>query len=69
VPISKGILKKENVYGELSEVVLGKKIGRVSDEDVTVFDSTGLSLLDVSTALVVYKKAKKNGIGTVVKLH
>ena len=69
VPIAKGILKTDNVYGELSDVIIRKKTGRANEKEVTVFDSTGLSLLDVSTATVVYKKAKKNNVGTLVRLH
>lgn len=69
VPISKGIINERNIYGELSEIVNGKKTGRESDEEITVFDSTGLSLLDVSTATQVYNRAKKNNVGTLIRLH
>ena len=67
IPLQKGILKKEDIYGELSEIITGEKEGRTSDEDVTVFDSTGLSLLDVSTATIVYNQAKEKNIGTWLK--
>jgi alanine dehydrogenase len=69
VPITKGILRERDIYGELSDIIIGKRDGRTSEKEVTVFDSTGLSLLDVSTATLVYKKAKENNIGTWMKLH
>ncbi len=64
VPLSKGNLSKGDIYGELSEIVCGTRRGRESDKEITVFDSTGLSLQDVTTAWMVYEKAKKKGIVT-----
>jgi alanine dehydrogenase len=69
VPISRGVLRESDIYGELSEIVTGMKKGRESDSDVTIFDSTGLSLLDVSAATVVYRKARRENVGTWAKLR
>jgi len=68
VPLSKGMLKREDVYGELGEIVAGKKAGRASDEEITIFDSTGLAIQDLAAAALVYKKAKKRGLGSEVEL-
>ena len=63
VPILRGKLKKKDIHAELGEIVAGKKKGRTSDDEITLFDSTGLAIQDVSTAYVVYqtfmKKQKK----------
>ena len=63
IPISRGKLKKKDIHAELGEIVAGKKKGRTSDDEITLFDSTGLAIQDVSTAFVVYqalmKKRKK----------
>ncbi|MBU2618000.1 MAG: alanine dehydrogenase, partial [Euryarchaeota archaeon] len=64
IPLSKGIISKEDVHGELGEIVAGKKVGRENDEEVTVFDSTGLAIQDVSTAYLVYRKAEVEGRGS-----
>jgi alanine dehydrogenase len=69
VPISRGVLRESDIYGELSEIVTGMKKGRESDSEVTIFDSTGLSLLDVSAATVVYRKARRENVGTWAKLR
>lgn len=61
VPLSKGIIKKNNIYAELSEIVIGKKKGRKDNKEITIFDSTGLAIQDLFTANYVFKKAK--GIG------
>lgn len=68
VPLTQGILRKEDVYAELGEVIVGSKPGRVRDEEVTVFDSTGLSLQDISTAFRVYEKAKAKSMGKWITL-
>ena len=57
VPLSKGLITKENVYGELGEVVAGLKPGRTSPEEITVFTSTGLAVQDAVTAKLTYERA------------
>jgi len=66
--IRTGKLKKEDVYAELSDIVLGRKPGRVNTEEITVFDATGMSVQDITTAHAVFHLAKKKGIGTTVSL-
>ena len=52
-----------DVYAELGEIVCGKKPGRTSAEEITIFDSTGMALQDVASAAVVYEKAMTAGGG------
>ncbi len=59
VPVTKGKLKKRDIYAELGEIVAGTKMGRTSDDDITLFDSTGLAIQDISTAYVVYQACMK----------
>jgi len=46
-----------DVHAELGEVVAGEKPGRQSDDEIIVFDRTGMALQDVAAASVVYEKA------------
>ena len=52
-----GLMRKEGVYAELSEIVAGRKPGRTSDDEITIFDSTGVAIEDAAAATFVYKKA------------
>jgi alanine dehydrogenase len=52
-----GVITMADVHAELGEVVAGKKAGRTSENEVIVFDSTGMALQDVATAAIVYEKA------------
>jgi len=68
VPISQGILKEENIYASIGEIVAGLKPGRTDEQEITVFDSTGLAIQDIAVAKMLYEKARKLKIGTEVNL-
>ncbi|MFH1894621.1 MAG: ornithine cyclodeaminase family protein [Patescibacteria group bacterium] len=61
VPLSKGIIKRNDIYAELSEIASGKKKGRNNDREITIFDSTGLAIQDLFVANYVFKNAGKIG--------
>jgi ornithine cyclodeaminase/alanine dehydrogenase-like protein (mu-crystallin family) len=61
--IAEGLMRKEDVYAALSEVVAGKKAGRINETDIIVFDSTGVAIEDAAAATVVYEKALVAGVG------
>lgn len=63
VPISKGMISEKDIYASIGEIVAGLKEGRESDEEITVFDSTGLAIQDIATASIIYEKAVKEGKG------
>lgn len=48
--------------------MLGKAPGRLTSDDVTVFDSTGIALQDLASAAVILERAEAIGVGTVVTL-
>lgn len=64
VPLTKKVITRKNIYCEIGEIVAGKKKGRTNDKEITIFDSTGLGIQDLTTARRVYKIAqtKKTGI-------
>lgn len=66
--LRKGLLPRDDIYAELGDIVAGKKKGRESDDEITVYDSTGLAIQDVSTALAVYRNAIRRHVGTRVSM-
>lgn len=68
IPYKMNIINEESIIGELGDVLSGKVEGRISDEDITVFDATGLALLDLVTGKVAIDLAKEKGIGTIVEI-
>ncbi len=59
VPIARGIFKSKDIHASLGEIIAGKKKGRASPEEITIFDSTGLAILDIAAADYVYRKNRK----------
>ncbi len=68
VPISQKDITEDHIYAELGEIVTGKKPGRTSEEEVTLFKSVGLALQDMSTAKKLYELAQEKKVGQTVKL-
>jgi ornithine cyclodeaminase/alanine dehydrogenase-like protein (mu-crystallin family) len=66
--LAAGLMTRDQVHAELSDVVIGRRPGRRHEAEVTIFDSSGTALQDVAAAIVVYEKATALGRGTEVKL-
>ncbi|MGH7467059.1 MAG: ornithine cyclodeaminase family protein [Longimicrobiales bacterium] len=58
--LAAGVMTRNDVYAELGEVVAGKRVGRGTERDVIVFDSTGVALQDVVAARLVYNAALRD---------
>ncbi|MGJ7029097.1 MULTISPECIES: alanine dehydrogenase [Methanothermobacter] len=69
VPLKMGILGEDDLQGTISDVITGRIQGRTSDDDITVFDSTELSLQDVVSAWMVYERAVEEGRGVEIDLQ
>lgn len=61
--IAAGAIHPAAVHAELGEVVAGKKTGRTSEQEITLFDSTGIALEDAAAAILVYESARASGAG------
>lgn len=48
---------------ELRDVVAGRAVGRPSPEAITLFESQGLAMEDVTAGMHVYRKALDGGVG------
>lgn len=55
-------------YADLGEIAAGKKPGRNSEHERTMSMNLGLALDDMATAILIYREAKKQGIGAVLPL-
>jgi alanine dehydrogenase len=68
VPLSEGLISEADVAGEIGEVITGKKPGRTADEEITLFDSTGIALQDSATVPLEFERAKAAGVGIEKKM-
>ncbi len=63
IPVQEGLVRQKDIHGKIGDVIVGSIPGRTSDEEITVFDSTGLAVQDIVTAWNVYEKALQKGVG------
>jgi ornithine cyclodeaminase/alanine dehydrogenase-like protein (mu-crystallin family) len=66
--LAAGLMTRDAVHAELADLVTGRKPGRRSPDEITIFDSTGTALEDVAAAVVVYEKALAGDVGLRVAL-
>lgn len=68
LPIKKGVISKEDIIAEIGDVISGKAIGRTSDDDVTIYDTTGIALQDLMVSKLALEIAEAKGLGVEVEL-
>lgn len=59
-----GKLTADTLYGELGEIVAGKKAGREREDEKILFWHRGLSTNDIALGQLYYEKALASNIGT-----
>ena len=59
--VEAGVLARADV-SQLGDVLIGTAEGRKSDDDITVFDSTGLAIQDLAIALAALERADELGL-------
>lgn len=60
-PVERGEVQRERVT-ELGAVLLGEAPGRESEEEITLFDSTGLAIQDLGVAIAVYEAWRRGEV-------
>lgn len=54
----RGVMKKDDVAGDLVGLIKGEKIGRKDEDEITVFVSVGSAVVDLLSAQLVYETIK-----------
>ena len=62
--VEAGVLSRDDVT-QLGDVLAGAAEGRRSEEDITVFDSTGLAIQDLAIALAAMERAAELDLPTI----
>ncbi len=69
IPLRAGDITRDHVRAELAELVTGRKGGRASRDEITVFKSVGYAMEDAVTARLAFERAAASGTGTVFDLE
>jgi len=67
-PIHEGVFNASDIFAELGQIAAGELQGRASNEEITVFKSVGLAVVDIVVGKYFYDKAIKQNIGTHINL-
>ena len=68
MPIKKGVIEESDIIGEMGALILGNIEGRTSDDDITIYDTTGIALQDLLTAKKVLELAEEKGLGETIDI-
>ena len=69
IPLKQGIIKEEDIVSEIGDLILGRVSGRTSEDEITIYDATGMAVLDLAVGKAVLDLAESKGIGTDIKLY
>jgi len=64
---SDGAIDDGHLLGELGEVLIGRVPGRVSPDDVTIYESLGIAIEDLAAAHEIHQRALATGAGQWLK--
>lgn len=59
--IEAGVMTAEDVYAELGEIVASTKAAGIDADEIILFDSTGVAVQDVASAVEIYRRALAAG--------
>jgi ornithine cyclodeaminase/alanine dehydrogenase-like protein (mu-crystallin family) len=68
IPLREGAIHRDDIVAELAELLTGARIGRRSDDDITLFKSVGWALEDLATARLAYARARAERVGAEMAL-
>ncbi len=63
--LESGVMRENDVRASLDQIVAGRVRGRLDDDEIIVFDSTGVAIEDVAAAALVYERAEITETGNV----
>ena len=66
-PMQAGLFDESHISAELGEIVLGRKTGRRSPEQITFFKSVGVAVQDAMASQLALQNARIQRLGTDVK--
>jgi ornithine cyclodeaminase/alanine dehydrogenase len=66
--IKNKIIQKEDIIAEIGDLILNNVDGRTSDDEITIYDTTGIALQDLMISKLALDLADKKKLGTEVLL-
>ena len=67
--VDQGKLTAETLYGELGQIVAGRKPGREHADETILFWHRGLSLSDIALGHAMLTRARERGLGQTLRFY
>lgn len=67
-PIERGLIDADHVHAEVGELIDGRRPGRTSPEQITLYKSVGVAVQDGAAAAMVLRAARERGTGRKVEI-
>lgn len=68
IPKQEGLIRDDHIQGEIGDVLLGRKKGRTSRKEITIFKSLGIAVEDLASANFLYEHACAKDKGLAVEV-
>ncbi|CAI6048110.1 Delta(1)-pyrroline-2-carboxylate reductase [Paenibacillus sp. JJ-100] len=68
IPLKEGKVLESHICGEIGDLIAGNIEGRTSDEQITIFDATGMAILDIYAANIALQMAEEKGFGVKIEM-
>jgi ornithine cyclodeaminase/alanine dehydrogenase-like protein (mu-crystallin family) len=62
--IREGLISEDHIQAEIGEIASGRRPGRQSDDEITLFKSVGVAVQDLAAAMRVLDAANRLNLGT-----
>lgn len=62
-----GAVGPAHIRAELGDILVGRGLGRTSDDEITVFESLGIAVEDLAAAQLLYRRALERDVGARVR--
>ena len=67
-PIERGLIDADHVPAEIGELIDGRRPGRTTSDQITLYKSVGVAVQDGAAAALVLRAARERGAGREVEI-
>lgn len=64
IPLQSGEITADVISGDIGKLFSGELMGRENNEEITLFKSVGMAVVDIVTAQQIYQRALEQGVGS-----
>lgn len=67
--VQEGLFSRDQLHAELGEILIGRKTGRETKEEIIILNPMGMAIEDIASAQEIYRRAVAANIGKKLSLY